>query len=111
MEDRLPGAVEAANRTDPQRPVELSFGTLPAADYLMQLFADYLVHSWDLARAVGGDEVLPPELVEACAVWFAEVEDSYRDSGAIGPRPPLPPDADPQQRLLAAFGRQASPAG
>jgi uncharacterized protein (TIGR03086 family) len=73
----------------------------------MQLFADHLVHGWDLARAIGADERLDPELVDACARWFTEMEDGYRSSGAIGPRPEAPPGADPQTRLLAAFGRTA----
>jgi len=87
------------------RTTHLSFGDTPAREYLMQLFADLLVHGWDLARAIGTDERLDPELVEACAAWFAPIEGAYRAAGAIGPRPELPPDADPQARLLAMFGR------
>jgi uncharacterized protein (TIGR03086 family) len=72
-----------------------------------QLTADHLVHGWDLARAVGGDERLDPELVDAVSEWFAGREETYRASGIIGPRPELPDDADAQTRLLAAFGRRA----
>ena len=35
------------------------------------------------------------------------MEDDYRNAGVIGPRPLLEPDADPQRRLLAMFGRSA----
>ena len=61
------GAVteEAALKT-----VHLSFGEAPGREYVMQLFADHLIHAWDLARAVHGDERLDPELVQACAEWF-----------------------------------------
>ncbi|MGH2815964.1 MAG: TIGR03086 family metal-binding protein [Actinomycetota bacterium] len=90
-----------------ERVVGLSSGPTPAREYVSQLFADHLVHAWDLARAVGADERLDPELVDACARWFAEMEDGYRSSGAIGPRPEMPPGADAQARLLAAFGRTA----
>ena len=48
-----------------------------------------------------------PELVEACAGWFAAREELYRSIGAVGPRAETPPDADAQTRLLAAFGRSA----
>jgi uncharacterized protein (TIGR03086 family) len=89
------------------RTVQLSFGDVPGSEYAMQLFADHLIHGWDLARAIGADERLDPELVDACARWFAEMEDGYRSSGAIGPRPETPPGADAQARLLAAFGRTA----
>ena len=90
-----------------ERTVDLSSGPTPATEYVSQLFADHLIHGWDLARAIGSDERLDPELVDACARWFAEMEDGYRSSGAIGPRPEMAPGADAQARRLAAFGRTA----
>jgi uncharacterized protein (TIGR03086 family) len=95
-----PGAVD--------RTVHLSFGDVPGHEYAMQLFADLLVHGWDLSRAIGADERLDPELVDACAAWFATVAGSYRAGGAVGPRVATPPDADPQTVLLADFGRTAA---
>lgn len=91
-----------------ERTVHLSFGDVAGSEYAMQLFADHLIHAWDLARAIGADEGLDTELVQACAEWFTANEDGYRSSGAIGPRPPVPDDADPQTALLAAFGRSGS---
>jgi uncharacterized protein (TIGR03086 family) len=96
---QAPGALE--------RIVDLSSGPTPAREYVMQLFADHLIHGWDLARAIGADERLDPELVDACAAWFASMEEHYRAAGAIGPRPELPAGADRQTILLAAFGRSA----
>jgi uncharacterized protein (TIGR03086 family) len=92
-----PGAME--------RTVHLSFGDVPGSEYAWQLFTDHLIHGWDLARAIGADERLDPELVDACAEWFADREELYRSGGAIGPRIDIGPDADPQTRLLASFGR------
>ena len=89
------------------RIVHLSFGDLPGREYALQLFADHLIHAWDLARAIGTDERLDSGLVVACATWFDAVEDLYRSAGAIAARPPVPGDADPQTVLLARFGRQA----
>ena len=88
-----------------ERTVDLSSGPTPATEYVNQLYADHLIHAWDLARAVGADERLDPELVEACAGWFAKMEPHYRAAGAIGERPEVPPGADAQTTLLAAFGR------
>jgi uncharacterized protein (TIGR03086 family) len=96
---REPGAVE--------RTVHLSFGDFTGAEYLEQLFADLLVHGWDLARSIGRDERLDPALVRACASWFASWEDGYRSAGAIGARPAVD-QPDDQARLLAAFGRNPS---
>ena len=90
-----------------ERTVHLSFGDFPGRFYAEQLFADYLVHSWDLARATGGNERLDPELVRACAEWFDGMESLYRDGGAIGPPVDVGADADEQTRLLARFGRKA----
>jgi uncharacterized protein (TIGR03086 family) len=83
----------------------LSFGDVPGREYTMQLFADHLVHGWDLARAIGADETLPGELVDALATWFADREELYRGAGAIGPKIELAEGANAQDRLLAAFGR------
>jgi len=89
------------------RTVHLSFGDAPGSEYVWQLFTDHLIHAWDLARAIGADERLDPELVTACAEWFAGQEEAYRASGSIGPRVSVPAGADAQTVLLAAFGRAA----
>ncbi|MDQ3946830.1 MAG: TIGR03086 family metal-binding protein [Actinomycetota bacterium] len=102
---RAIAAVHAEGAMD--RTVHLSFGDFPGREYAMQLFADHLIHAWDLARALGIDERLDPELVATCAEWFEPMEEAYRGAGAIGPRPPVADDADDQTRLLAKFGRNA----
>jgi uncharacterized protein (TIGR03086 family) len=85
--------------------VHVSRGDIPAGDYLMEVAADNLVHSWDLAIAVGADTELDPELVQVVADWFVGVEEAFRAGGAIGERPPIADDADTQTRLLAMYGR------
>ena len=98
-------AVQAGGAMD--RIVHLSFGDFPGREYTLQLFAEHLIHAWDLARAIGADERLDPGLVTSCASWFDSVEDAYRSAGAIAARPPVPGDADAQAVLLARFGRGA----
>jgi uncharacterized protein (TIGR03086 family) len=85
--------------------VHLSFGDTAAPEYLRQLTADYLVHAWDLAVAVGADDRLEPELVDAVATWFTGQAAAYRGAGAVASPVPVPDDADAQCRLLAQFGR------
>ncbi len=102
------GAVRAvAEQGAMDRIVHLSFGDFPGRDYALQLFADHLIHAWDLARAIGADERLDAGLVASCATWFEAAEDAYRSAGAIAARPPVPGDADAQMVLLARFGRRA----
>lgn len=91
---------------DPGRVVHLSFGDLPAEEYLWQLFADLVVHAWDLARGVGADERIGDDLVEPCLRWaepYAEIFAAMPDYFA----PPITPasDDDIQTRLLKLFGR------
>ena len=97
-------AVQADGTMD--RIVHLSFGDFPGSEYTLQLFADHVIHAWDLARAIGADEHLDDELVASCATWFEAVEEAYRSAGAIAERPPVPGHADAQTLLLARFGRR-----
>lgn len=93
----------AASRT-----IHLSFGDTPAEEYAYQLAADHVIHGWDLAVATGGDPEMDPDLIEALAVWFADREEMYRASGAIGERPSEDSIDDPQDQLLSAFGRRST---
>ena len=106
-------ADEAVDAVDPDvQIVHLSFGDTVAAEYLRQLTADYLVHSWDLATAIGADDRLDAGVVEAVGGWFTpEMAAAYRGGGAIAGEVSVAEDADPQDRLLARFGRDARAAG
>ncbi len=96
---RAEGAVEGV--------VHLSFGDHPGREYAMQLAADHLVHTWDLARAIGADEKLDPQAVDAVLDWFGATEAQYREMGVIGPRVEVPAAAGPQAQLLGRFGRRS----
>ncbi len=103
----LGAAADAVGNVALDRTVHLSYGDDSAEAYILQLFAGHLIHGWDLATAIHADATLDPALVEAWAAWFDEVEDSYREAGAIGLRPQVADSTDPQARLLARFGRTA----
>ena len=102
-------AAEAADSADADGVatdiVHLSFGDIPALEYLRQLTADYLVHAWDLATAIGVEADLAPELVASTATWFVDQAAAYRGAGAVAAEVPAASDADPQDRLVAMFGR------
>lgn len=101
-------AVQAASEEGSlTRVAHLSFSDVLGEEYITELFADALIHTWDLARAIGADERLDPELVEACAAWFADTEKGYRETGVIGEQQPVPSGTDPQTRLLASWGRRS----
>lgn len=88
-----------------ERSVHVSWGQIPAGVYLHQVLMDHLVHAWDLARAVGADEGLDPELVEYCYRGAKQAEDSIRSSGVFGSAVEVSETATTQAKLLALLGR------
>jgi uncharacterized protein (TIGR03086 family) len=68
---------------------------------------DQLVHTWDLAVAIGADHRLDPELVDAIvAMFLPQMPDIGRSAGIVGSEVAVPADASAQDRLLGAMGRQ-----
>jgi uncharacterized protein (TIGR03086 family) len=68
---------------------------------------DQLVHTWDLAIAIGADPRLDPELVDAVIEMFVPHMPAIgRQAGFIGPEVAVPSDAPAQDRLLGAMGRE-----
>ncbi len=69
---------------------------------------DVLVHTWDLARALGlaRFETLPTDEVERCFAEMRSMGDNLRMDGICGPELQAPPDADLQDRFLAFLGRR-----
>ena len=87
--------------------MHLSYGDVPAEDYLTQLTGDFVVHAWDLARGIGADDRLDPELVTFVYDTAEPMADAFAASGMFAPRVDVSEDADAQTRLLALFGRRA----
>jgi uncharacterized protein (TIGR03086 family) len=73
-------------------------------DVLAAITLDVLLHTWDLARAVGAPDRLDPEL---CALAYeAAGATGPADGGAMfAPAVPVSPDAPTQDRLVARSGR------
>jgi uncharacterized protein (TIGR03086 family) len=92
-----------------ERTVHVSFGDISGREYVSQLTCDHLIHGWDLARAIGADETLDPELVDFAAEYLGPQVDGWRAAGAFGPRVDLPAGADRQSELLALTGRDPRP--
>jgi hypothetical protein len=97
-----------------QRVVELpAVGKNPAANLdarnlVPTLTQDVLVHTWDLARAVGADDRLDPGW---CAVFFDQLPADPNALTACGMFvAPVAVDdqADTQSKLLARLGRDPS---
>ena len=68
---------------------------------------DLLVHSWDIARAAGLQdlETLPADEVDMLDARLRPMGDALRGPGVFGPEVPVPDDAPAQDRLLGFLGR------
>lgn len=66
---------------------------------------DLVVHGWDIARATGQDETLPPDEVERIWADAQQMGDDLRLDGVCGPPVPISGDAPLQDRLIALLGR------
>ena len=83
-------------------------GVVRASDYVAEVCCATVVHTWDLAVAIGSDPTIDHVLVAACSDWFAQVEPTWRERGLVGPAVDVSDDVDAQTELLARFGRPRS---
>lgn len=86
--------------------VKLPFGEMPARDGFGFPLGDLLIHTWDLARAIGVNDRL---LAEACSVTYANlqpIDALIRAPGFFGPKLEPAANADDQDKLLAFVGRK-----
>jgi uncharacterized protein (TIGR03086 family) len=84
---------------------EAPASTVDAGRLVPILSQDVLVHTWDLARAVGADDRLDADL---CAKFLARLPDdpdALAKSGMFASPVSVPDGADAQTRLLARLGR------
>ncbi|WP_309233139.1 hypothetical protein [Mycolicibacterium sp. CBMA 295] len=78
---------------------------LDAAKLIPRLSQDVLIHSWDLARAVGADDRLDPVW---CEMFFDQLPSDHHalsSSGMFAAPVVLGHQADKQSMLLARLGR------
>ncbi|MEU5696527.1 TIGR03086 family metal-binding protein [Actinosynnema sp. NPDC020468] len=87
------------------KPVHLSSGRSTAVEYGWQMTLDLTVHAWDLARAIGADERLDPDVAQAVLDYVEPQIDAWSGTGLFEAAVPVPDDADVQTRLIGLLGR------
>jgi uncharacterized protein (TIGR03086 family) len=101
-------AVEATLRHIERGPVEAHERS--AASALVRLLpaitTDVLVHTWDLARAVGTAAALDPAACTIACEGVRRHAAEVRASGMFAPPVPVPDTAGVEDRLVALLGRQ-----
>jgi uncharacterized protein (TIGR03086 family) len=98
-------AFEAAGALDHH--VTVSSGDISARDYLWDMTVDAAVHAWDLARGIGVDDRLDPELVRRIHTETEKDVESLAASGRFDPPIHVASHVDLQARMLALFGRRS----
>ncbi len=91
---------------DLDRVVHCSFGDFTAREYFWQINMFRGLRARDIARVVGIDPSLPPELVQGIWDEVSPHSEEWRAIGVFGPAVAVPDDADLLTRLLALTGRQ-----
>jgi len=90
-----------------QKKVPTPFGELSIDDLIGIVFIDATTHTWDIARAVGGDERLDPSLVAAAQARALTMDPNViRSAGFFGQPIPDAPGDDAQSKFLKFLGRQ-----
>jgi uncharacterized protein (TIGR03086 family) len=90
-----------------QKKVKSPMGEMPAELIVGRILSmEVLVHAWDLARAVGGDEHLDEDAVAHTFEGIRPVGPMLRASGMFGPEVEAPEGADLQTQLLCFLGRR-----
>jgi uncharacterized protein (TIGR03086 family) len=83
-------------------------GKMPVGQIIGQFVTmDLLVHTWDLARAVGADERLDEDAVRHSYEVLKPMDDMIRQPKVFGPKLDPPPGADVQTEFLYFLGRRA----
>ena len=77
----------------------------PAAVVGPLMLAEFVLHGWDLARAVGVPYDVPPALGEGTLAAVTPLAQLGRDGGWYGPEVPVPADAPAFDRALGLTGR------
>lgn len=79
--------------------------TRPPGAVLPALTTDLVVHTWDLARSIGTNPHLDPELCRRAWEQVASRPGAHQESGLVGRAVEVPADASLEDRLVGRFGR------
>ncbi len=87
------------------RTVHHPAGDRSGLDLLWLRIAEWTIHAWDLARAIGADARFDPELVDALLARLTSHGTGLQSGGYYASAQPADVNASPQERLLLLVGR------
>ncbi len=105
IRNRTLGALERPGAL--QTTFSSSLGNVVLDDYILQMTVDLVVHSWDVARATGGDERLDPQLVAVSYARLKNLDPTVaRAPGRYADIVAVDGEVDLQTELLTFSGRK-----
>jgi uncharacterized protein (TIGR03086 family) len=96
---RQPGVLDRTMQGAGGREVPVEMAIIPR-------LSDLVVHTWDLARATGGDERLDPGTAAIVLERLKPNDEILRSTRTFGPKVEPPPGADAGVELLCFTGRR-----
>ena len=96
---------EALPGFDLEREVTAPFGTAPVGAMLGMYVSELTVHGWDLAKALGREDLLDPELAEPQVDHARAKVPAEREGFPFAPVVEVADDAPSYDRLVGWYGR------
>ncbi len=98
-------ASDAVGSANTDENVHLSYADVPASDYISEVASDMLIHSWDVAQALGYSVIMDEPVAEQVYKKSLPRINEFMSSGLFGTPRELKQEARLQAKLLALFGR------
>ena len=89
---------------DPAAVAHLSYGDFTVGEALEHMSIYRAFQAWSIAKFIGLDYSLPPELVEGLWERVMPSVEAWRSIGVFGPEVEVPADADRETQLLGKTG-------
>jgi uncharacterized protein (TIGR03086 family) len=99
-------ALDAVERADPEMVVHLSYGDIPAVDYIHEVGNDMCIHGWDVDQSTNCNLIIDSKLAKAIYESMYPRKEEMAASGIFGSALTVAGDATIQNKLLALYGRR-----
>lgn len=100
-------AIVAVKHVNAEAAVHLSYGDVPAKDYVDEVGSDILIHTWDLDQGMSCSLMMEPDLAQYVYDRTLPKKADMAKSSLFAPAVDVPEGATIQTKLLALFGRRA----